>query len=73
MVGGLNRILAFSKTNTKSPNIYECKRILKDFINYDKKLIDVDAIQKIVALHCPHGALNIHLTGITQPPQTYVF
>ena len=51
MVGGLNRILAFSKTNTKSPNIYECKRILKDFINYDKKLIDVDAIQKIVALH----------------------
>ena len=32
MVGALNRVLAFSKVNTKSPSIYECKRILKDFI-----------------------------------------
>ena len=32
MVGALNRILAFSKINTKSPSIYECKKILKDFI-----------------------------------------
>ena len=40
MVGALNRILAFSKINTKSPNIYECKRILKDFINSNNKSIN---------------------------------
>ena len=40
MVGALNRILAFSKINTKSPNIYECKKILKDFINSNNKLIN---------------------------------
>ena len=33
LVGALNRILAFSKINTKSPTIYECKKILKDFIS----------------------------------------
>jgi len=32
MVGALNRVLAFTKINTKSPNIYECKKILKNFI-----------------------------------------
>ena len=26
MVGGLNRVLAFSKINVKSPNIFECKK-----------------------------------------------
>ena len=43
MVGALNRILAFSKINTKSPTIYECKRILKDFINYDKKNLNIES------------------------------
>ena len=33
IVGALNRILAFVKINTKSPTIYECSKILKDFIN----------------------------------------
>jgi len=51
MVGALNRILVFSNTNSKSPTIYECKRILKDFINYNKKSIDIETIQKIVANH----------------------
>jgi len=49
MVGALNRVLAFSKINTKSPNIYECKRILKDFINSNNKTINVESIQNLVA------------------------
>ena len=57
MVGALNRVLAFSKINTKSPNIYECKRILKDFINSNIKSINVEFIQNIVA---SHFNLNIH-------------
>tara|TARA_B100001123_G_C15126963_1_gene953711 strand:- start:622 stop:1134 length:513 start_codon:yes stop_codon:yes gene_type:complete len=51
MVGALNRILAFSKINTKSPNIYECKRILKDYINSSNKLLTVESIQNLVASH----------------------
>ena len=57
MVGALNRVLAFSKINTKSPNIYECKRILKDFINSNVKPINIEFIQNIVA---SHFNLNIH-------------
>ena len=49
MLGALNRVLAFSKINTKSPSIYECKRILKDFISYNNKSINVESIQNIVA------------------------
>ncbi len=49
MVGALNRILAFSKINTKSPSIYESKKILKDFINTNNKLINVESIQNLVA------------------------
>ena len=49
MVGALNRVLAFSKINKKSPNIYECKRILKDFIIYNNKLVTVESIQNLVA------------------------
>jgi len=51
MVGGLNRVLAFSRINKKSPNIYECKRILKDFISYNNNTINVESIQSIVATH----------------------
>ena len=51
MVGALNRVLAFSKINTKSPTIYECKKILKDFINCNVKSINVETIQNIVAAH----------------------
>ena len=49
LVGALNRVLAFSKINTKSPTIYECKKILKDFINSNNKSINVESIQNIVA------------------------
>ena len=51
MVGALNRVLAFSKINMKSPNIYECKRILKDFIGSNTKLVTVESIQNLVATH----------------------
>ena len=51
MVGALNRVLAFSKMNNKVPNIYECKKILKDFIIYNNKLINVELIQNTVATH----------------------
>ena len=57
MVGALNRLLAFSKINTKPPNIHDCKRILKDFINQSNKLINVETIQNVVAAHFN---LNIH-------------
>ena len=51
MVGALNRILAFSKINNKSPSIHDCSRILKDFINYNNKAINVESIQNMVAAH----------------------
>jgi len=57
MVGALNRVLAFSKINSKSPNIYECKKILKDFISHNNKSINIESIQNIVAIHFN---LNIH-------------
>jgi len=57
MIGALNRVLVFSKINTKSPNIYECKRILKHFINSNIKSINVEFIQSLVA---SHFNLNIH-------------
>tara|TARA_B110000438_G_scaffold246998_2_gene248902 strand:- start:1118 stop:2506 length:1389 start_codon:yes stop_codon:yes gene_type:complete len=49
MIGALNRVLAFSKINTKSPTIYECNKILKDFINNNTKSITVESIQNLVA------------------------
>jgi len=51
MVGALNRVLAFSKINTSSPTIHECKRILKDFINSNNKSINIESIQNLVAAH----------------------
>jgi len=51
LIGALNRVLAFSKINTKSPTIYECQKILKDFINSNNKSINVESIQNLVAAH----------------------
>tara|TARA_Y100000590_G_scaffold143920_1_gene165470 strand:+ start:10082 stop:11524 length:1443 start_codon:yes stop_codon:yes gene_type:complete len=51
MVGALNRVLAFSKINTKTPNVYECKRILKDFINNNNKSANIESIQNTVAAY----------------------
>jgi len=51
MIGALNRILAFTKISTKSPNINECRKILKDFISFNNKTIDVELIQNVVASH----------------------
>ncbi len=51
MIGALNRILAFSKINNKSPSIHDCSRILKDFINYNNKAINIESIQNMVAAH----------------------
>ena len=62
MIGALNRILAFSKINTKSPNIYECKRILKDFINSNNKSINVESIQNLVAAH-----FNLNIQELLSP------
>ena len=49
LVGALNRVLAFSKIHSKSPTIHECKKILKDLINYNNKSINVESIQNLVA------------------------
>ena len=62
MVGALNRILAFSKINTKSPSIYDCKRILKDFINSNNKSINVEYIQNLVAQH-----FNLNIQELLSP------
>ena len=62
MVGALNRVLAYSKINTKSPNIYECKRILKDFINDNKRSINVESIQNIVAVY-----FNLNIQEMLSP------
>jgi chromosomal replication initiator protein len=62
LVGALNRILAFSKINTKSPTIHECKRILKDFINFNNKSITVESIQNLVATH-----FNLNLQEMLSP------
>ena len=50
-LGGLNRVLAFSKIYNKSPNSSECKIILKDLINTNQNQINIEDIQNIVALH----------------------
>ena len=62
MIGALNRILAFSKINTKSPTIYECKRILKDFISSNNKSINVEFIQNLVASH-----FNLNIQELLSP------
>jgi len=62
MIGALNRVLAFSKINTKSPNIYECKRILKDFINSNIKSVNVEFIQNLVASH-----FNLNINDLLSP------
>ena len=62
MVGALNRVLAFSKIKSKSPNIYECKTILKDFINSNKKSINIESIQNMVANH-----FNLNIKEMLSP------
>ena len=67
MVGALNRVLAFSKINTKSPNIYECKRILKHFINSNIKSINVEFIQSLVASH-----INLSIHELLSPRRSRI-
>jgi len=62
MVGALNRILAFSKINTKSPTVHECKRILKDFINFNNKSVNVESIQNLVASY-----FNLNIQELLSP------
>ena len=62
MVGALNRVLAFSKIHTHSPTVYECKRILKDFINSNIKIISVESIQNLVASH-----FNLNIQELLSP------
>jgi len=62
MVGALNRVLAFSKINTKPPSIYECKKILKDFINSNNKSISVESIQNHVASY-----FNLNIQEMLSP------
>tara|TARA_B100000029_G_scaffold134300_1_gene128613 strand:+ start:1064 stop:2452 length:1389 start_codon:yes stop_codon:yes gene_type:complete len=51
MVGALNRVIAFRKINSQAPSIHDCKKILKDFINYNNKSINVEFIQNAVATY----------------------
>ena len=49
LIGALNRIIAFSKIYKKSPNVPECKIILKDIIDTNISEINVENIQSNVA------------------------
>ena len=62
LVGALNRVLAFSKIKTKPPSIHECKKILKDFINYNNKTINVETIQNLVASY-----FNLNIQEMLSP------
>ena len=62
MVGALNRVLAFTKINNKSPTVYECKKILKDFISSNNKSINVEFIQNLVASH-----FNLNIQELLSP------
>ena len=62
LLGALNRVIDFSKINTKSPSIYECKKILKDFICYDNKPTNIETIQNIVAAH-----FNLNIQEMLSP------
>ena len=62
LVGALNRVLAFGKIKTKSPTIHECQRILKDFINYNNKSVNVESIQNIVASY-----FNLNIQEMLSP------
>jgi chromosomal replication initiator protein len=62
LVGALNRVLAFGKIKTKSPTIHECQKILKDFINYNNKSVNVESIQNIVASY-----FNLNIQEMLSP------
>jgi len=62
MVGALNRVLAFSKMSSSSPKIYDCKKILKDFIKSNSKSINVESIQNIVAKY-----FNLNIQEMLSP------
>jgi len=62
LIGALNRILAFGKIKTKSPTIHECQKILKDFINYNHKSVNVESIQNIVASY-----FNLNIQEMLSP------
>ena len=51
IIGALNRVLAFSRIYQKSPNISECKIILKDAINQSINEINIEKIQSAVSSH----------------------
>ena len=67
LVGALNRVLAFCKINTKSPTIYECKKILKDFINANNKSISVESIQNQVAAY-----FNLNIQEMLSPRRSRI-
>jgi len=67
MVGALNRVLAFVKVNTKSPTIYECNKILKDFINSNNKSVSIESIQNLVASH-----FNLNIQEMLSPRRSRV-
>ena len=52
----------FNVQGKKSPSIYECKKILKDFINSNNKSINVEFIQNLVAAH-----FNLNIQELLSP------
>ena len=50
-IGALNRILAFSRIYNKSPDVSECKIVLKDVIETNESLLSIENIQTIVAAY----------------------
>ncbi len=48
LVGGLNRIVSFSRIYNKLPTLAETKAILKDLLNLSENKVTIDLIQTIV-------------------------
>jgi len=48
LVGGVNRVISFSRIYNKIPNLAETKVVLKDLLNINENKVSIDLIQTLV-------------------------
>ena len=49
IIGALNRIVAFNRVNKKNFTVYECKLLLKDIVENNTKVLNIEKIQNAVS------------------------
>ena len=49
IVGALNRIVAFNRVSKKTLTVYECKLLLKDIVENNMKVLNIEKIQTVVS------------------------